>query len=258
MSKLEREVESLIWELVEKRKREGRSETSSRNGKDLMQLLLEEAKSDESVGEDLSKKFIVDNCKNIYFAGHETTAVAASWSLMLLALHPQWQSAIRHEVAHFCPNGIPTADSLPNLKKMTMVIQEALRLYPPAAFVSREAYEDIQIGNLLVPKGVCVWTLIPRLHRDPDIWGPDANEFKPERFSDGVSNACKFPQAYVPFGVGNRLCLGKNFALVELKVVLALIVSRFSFSLSTSYKHCPAYRMIIEPGYGVHILLHRI
>ncbi|KAI4306988.1 hypothetical protein L6164_030222 [Bauhinia variegata] len=252
ISRLEREVESLIWELVEKRKRECSSE------KDLMQLLLESATSDQSVGKDFSKSFIVDNCKNIYFAGHETTAVAASWSLMLLGLHPEWQDGIRTEVAEFCPNGVPDADSLPKLKTLNMVIHEVLRLYPPAAFVSREAYEDTQIGNLKVPKGVCLWTLIPTLHRDPDIWGPDANEFKPERFSEGVSKACKFPQTYAPFGLGPRLCLGKNFAMVELKVVLAIIISNFSFSLSPGYKHSPAYRMIVEPGHGVSILIRKI
>ncbi|KAJ1387502.1 Cytochrome P450 [Sesbania bispinosa] len=256
ITSLEREIESLIWELVEERKREC-SETSS-SEKDLMQLLLEAAMTDQSLGKDFSKRFIVDNCKNIYFAGHETTAVAASWCLMLLALHPEWQARIRTEVAEHCPNGIPDADSLPLLKTVTMVIQEVLRLYPPAAFVSREAYRDIQIGDLVVPKGVCLWTLIPTLHRDPEIWGPDANEFKPERFSEGVSKACKYPQAYVPFGVGNRLCLGKNFAMVELKVVLALIISKFSFSLSPSYRHSPAYRMIVEPGHGVYIIIQKI
>ena len=81
---------------------------------------------------------------------------------------------------------------------MTMVIHESLRLFPPAAFLSREAYEDVQIGNLLVPKGVCVWTLIPSLHRDPYIWGQDANEFKPERFSDGISKACKL-ESFPPY-----------------------------------------------------------
>ncbi|KAK7317048.1 hypothetical protein RJT34_00957 [Clitoria ternatea] len=253
ITSLEKEIESLIWELVEERKRE-----CSSSEKDLMQLLLEAAMSDQSLGKDFSKRFIVDNCKNIYFAGHETTAVAASWCLMLLALHPQWQTRIRTEVSQLCPNGIPDADSLPLLKTLTMVIQEVLRLYPPAAFVSREAYEDIQIGNLNVPKGVCLWTLIPTLHRDPEIWGPESNEFKPERFSEGVSKACKFPHAYVPFGLGTRLCLGKNFAMVQLKVVLALIISKFSFSLSPSYKHSPAYRMIVEPGHGVYILIQKI
>ncbi|WJX34456.1 hypothetical protein P8452_22568 [Trifolium repens] len=251
ISNLEKEIESLIWELVEERKRECSTE------KDLMQLLLEAAMSDQSLGKDFSKQFIVDNCKNIYFAGHETTAVAASWCLMLLALYPEWQTRIRTEVAQHCPNGIPDADSLPLLKTVTMVIQEVLRLYPPAAFVSREAYEDVQIGNLNVPKGVCLWTLIPTLHRDPEIWGPDSNEFKPERFSEGVSKAIKFPQAYVPFGIGSRLCVGKNFAMVELKVVLALIVSKFSFSLSPSYKHSPAYNMIVEPEHGVYILIQK-
>ena len=139
-----------------------------------------------------------------------------------------------------------------------MVIQEVLRLYPPAAFVSRETYEDMQFGNLEVPKGVCLWTLIPTLHRDPDTWGPDANEFKPERFSEGVSKACKYPQAYVPFGLGARLCLGKNFAMVQLKVVISLIISKFSFSLSPSYRHSPAFRMITEPGHGVYILIQKI
>lgn len=112
---LEKEIESLIWELVEERKRDCSSETSS-SEKDLMQLLLEAATSDQSLGNDFSKQFIVDNCKNIYFAGHETTAVAASWCLMLLALYPEWQNRIRTEVAQHCPNGIPDADSLPLLK----------------------------------------------------------------------------------------------------------------------------------------------
>jgi len=144
------------------------------------------------------------------------------------------------------------------LLQVTMVIQEALRLYPPAAFVSREALEETQLGNIVVSKGVCLWTLIPTLHRDPAVWGSDANEFKPERFTWGVSKACKCPQAYIPFGVGPRLCLGKNFAMVELKVVLSLIVSKFSFSLSPKYHHSPAYRMIVEPGDGVQILIQKI
>lgn len=139
-----------------------------------------------------------------------------------------------------------------------MVIQEALRLYPPAAFVSREALGDTQIGNIFVPKGVCLWTLIPTLHRDPEIWGPDANEFKPERFAGGVSKACKLPQAYIPFGVGPRLCLGKNFAMAQLKVVLSLVVSKFSLSLSAKYRHSPTYRMIVEPEHGVHVIIRKI
>uniref|UniRef100_A0A6N2LWQ6 Cytochrome P450 n=1 Tax=Salix viminalis TaxID=40686 RepID=A0A6N2LWQ6_SALVM len=256
ISNLEREVESLIWEAVKERQQECRETSSSE--KDLMLLLLEGAVNDQSLGKDASKSFVVDNCKTIYFAGHESTAVAASWCLMLLALHPEWQDGIRREQAEVFKDGQLSVDSLNHLKTVTMVIQEALRLYPPAAFVSREALEETQLGNIAVSKGLCLWTLIPTLHRDPAVWGSDANEFKPERFTCGVSKACKFPQAYIPFGVGPRLCLGKNFAMVELKVVLSLIVSKFSFSLSPKYHHSPTYRMIVEPGEGVQILIQKI
>ncbi|KAK8514386.1 hypothetical protein V6N13_063277 [Hibiscus sabdariffa] len=250
---LEKEIETLIWETV--KDRESKCKEADSLEKDLLHLILEGALNDQSIGKDSSKSFIVDNCKNIYFAGHESTAVAASWCLMLLALHPEWQSRVRAEVAQVCGDSLPDSDSVSCLKTVTMVIQEALRLYPPGAFVSREALEEIQLGNMTIPKGVCIWTLIPTLHRDAEIWGADANEFKPERFSDGVSKACKFPQAYIPFGVGPRLCLGKNLAMVQLKIVLAIIISKFAFTLSPKYQHSPAYRMIVEPGNGVQILI---
>ncbi|CAN4085195.1 unnamed protein product [Withania somnifera] len=253
IANLEKEIESLIWEAVKERERECLAKPS--NEKDLLHSILEGAINDDKVGENSSRKFIVDNCKNIYFAGHESTAVAASWCLMLLALHPEWQSRIHEEMAQICPDGVLDAESVSKMKMVTMVIQEVMRLYPPAAFVSREALEDTQIGHVVVPRGVCLWTLIPTLHRDPEIWGRDANEFKPERFENGVSGACKLPQVYIPFGLGPRLCLGRNFAMVQLKVVISLIISKFRFSLSPKYRHSPTYRMIVEPGQGVHILV---
>ncbi|XP_021297271.1 cytochrome P450 714A1-like [Herrania umbratica] len=256
ITNLEKEIESLIWETV--KEREKKCVEASSSEKDLLHLILEGALNDQSLGKDSSKRFIVDNCKNIYFAGHESTAVAASWCLMLLALHPEWQSRILTEVSQVCGDKLPDADSVSRMKIVTMVIQETLRLYPPAAFVSREALEEIQLGNVTIPKGVCLWTLIPTLHRDLEIWGSDANEFKPERFSDGISKACKLPQAYIPFGLGPRLCLGRNLAMVQLKIVLCHIISKFTFSLSPKYRHFPAYRMIVEPGNGVHILIKKI
>ncbi|KAK4756007.1 hypothetical protein SAY87_009764 [Trapa incisa] len=255
MGNLEREIESLIWKVIEEREHDC-------SEKDLVQMIMEGAAyNQEGLGKALSRRrFIVDNCKNIYFAGHEATSVAASWCLMLLALHPEWQKRVREEVGRVINGGgsILDAESLAQLKTVTMVIQEALRLYPPAAFVSREALEETKVGNITVPKGVCIWTLIPTLHRDPDIWGPDVNKFKPERFADGVTKACKYPQAYVPFGLGPRLCLGRNFALIQLKIVVSLIVSRYSFRLSPKYRHSPIYRMIVEPEHGVHLLVQKI
>ncbi|XP_051121709.1 cytochrome P450 714A1-like [Andrographis paniculata] len=246
---LEEEIESLIWDTVRAREGECHEEW-----KDLLQLILEGAINND-INNNASKKFIVDNCKNIYFAGHESTAIAASWCLVLLALHPEWQDKIRAEMANV--RGKLDADSVHKLKTVNMVIQEVLRLYPPAAFVSREALQDTKIGHITVPRGMCIWTLISTLHRDTDIWGSDANKFNPERFANGILSACKFPQVYIPFGLGPRLCLGKHFALTQLKIIVALIVSKFSFSLSPKYKHSPAYRMIVEPGKGVHLLIRK-
>ncbi|KAF2304406.1 hypothetical protein GH714_030789 [Hevea brasiliensis] len=252
INSLEREIDSLIWETVQERQKQSSIE------KDLMQLILEEAVNNPNSGKLSPKKFIVDNCKGLYFAGHDTTAISASWVLMLLALHPEWQSRIRAEVAQFCNDGSIDANSISNLKMITMVIQEALRLFPPAGFVVRETLEEVQIGYITIPKGVCTWTLISTLHRDPTIWGPDADKFKPERFSDGVSKACKFPQAYIPFGLGTRLCVGRNFAMVELKIVISFIVSKFKFSLSPNYVHSPVFRMLVEPENGLQLIIQKV
>ncbi|KAF9595778.1 hypothetical protein IFM89_004180 [Coptis chinensis] len=228
--KLEKEVALLILKVVRERK-------EAEFEKDLLQMILEAASNDE-VSLDSIEGFIVDNCKNIYFAGHETTATSASWILMLLASHSEWQRRVRDE--------------------LTMVIQEALRLYPPAPFVVREALQSTKLGTLNIPKGVNLSLPITALHQDPETWGPEARNFNPDRFSRGIGNACKFPQLYMPFGIGPRTCAGQNFAMVELKIVISLIVSKFSFSLSPSYRHCPAFNLVIEPKYGVDLIMKKL
>lgn len=139
-----------------------------------------------------------------------------------------------------------------------MVIQESLRLYGPGVTTSREVLADMKLGELVLPKGVYIWFFLPALHRDPDNWGPDASEFKPERFAAGVSAACKHPQAYIPFGVGSRICLGQNFSMIEMKVTLSLLLYNFSYSVSPNYQHCPMYRMILMPKHGVRLLVSKV
>lgn len=111
-------MESLIWKAVKDREHEC-LETSD---KDLMQLLLERASIDPNLGQESSKRFIVDNCKGLYFAGHESTAVAASWCLMLLALHPDWQARIRKEIAEVCGDNMPDADSITRMKLVHILV----------------------------------------------------------------------------------------------------------------------------------------
>lgn len=142
--------------------------------------------------------------------------------------------------------------------QLTMVVQESMRLYPPSVVMAREAFADIKLGDLVVPKGLHIWSLIPALHRDPENWGADSNEFKPERFANGISEACKYPQTYIPFGSGTRLCVGQNFAMLELKIMLSLVLSRFSFSLSPNYIHSPVFKMLLIPKHGMRLLVKRV
>ncbi|CAB4312311.1 unnamed protein product [Prunus armeniaca] len=247
---LEKEASTLILQVVKERQAAGYE-------KDLLQMILEGARNTD-LSPEATDRFIVDNCKNIYLAGYETTAVSATWCLMLLASNQKWQERVRAEVLQICQGQIPDNEMVRKMKQLTMVIQESLRLYPPVTVVSREAFKDMKFGDITVPKGFNVWTTVVTLHTDPEIWGPDAYEFNPDRFANGITGACKLPHLYMPFGVGPRVCLGQNLAMVELKVLLALIVSNFSFSLSPKYKYGPALRLVVEPEHGVDLLVTKL
>ncbi|KAK9099609.1 hypothetical protein Syun_026654 [Stephania yunnanensis] len=255
--KLQKEIDSLIMKVMDQSNEGLASGGRSESDDHLLQALMKGAKR-ECPGLTLSSDFLIDNCKNIYFAGHDTTAITSTWCLMLLALNPEWQDRLRAEIFEICGDSLPDADALNKMKLTKMVIQETLRLYPPSPLISREVLEDTKLGDLEIPKGVYLWTSVSGLHQNQDIWGPDAAKFKPERFANGISEACKLPQGYIPFGMGARVCLGQNFAMFELKLILSLIVSSFSFSLSPNYKHLPAYRMTVEPAYGVDLLVKKV
>ncbi|KAK4414304.1 cytochrome [Sesamum alatum] len=254
--KLEHEIDSMILEVVKSRS------ADDENKSDLLQSILSTAEIYGHNGDmpaNISlNKFIVDNCKNIFFAGHETTTVAASWCLTMLAAYPDWQARARKEVIEICGTNVPTANMLRNMKVLTMVIQETLRLYPPIAYLVREALKDIHFKGINIPKGITIQVPTPILHQHQELWGSDAHEFKPDRFANGTSGACKIPQAYMPFGVGPRTCAGQNFAMAELKVILSLILSKFSFTLSPAYHHSPVFRLLIQPQHGVSILLEKL
>ncbi|XP_047306869.1 cytochrome P450 714C2-like [Impatiens glandulifera] len=248
---LEREVKELVLKVVKERKKVGHEN-------DLLQMVLEGARNTH-LSQEATDQFIVDNCKNIYLAGYETTAVAASWCFMLLASNPDWQDRIRKEVLQLVPTGeTPDSNMLRKMKQVSMVINETLRLYPPVPVISREALKDMKFGNLNVPKGVNVWTITLTTHTDPTIWGPNSYEFNPERFSNGIMGACKLPYMYMPFGVGPRVCLGQNLAMTELKILIATIVSKFSFTLSPTYVHSPSVSLVVEPKHGVSLMVKKL
>ncbi|KAF7119820.1 hypothetical protein RHSIM_Rhsim13G0057000 [Rhododendron simsii] len=249
---LVKEIHTLIVKVVKERKE------SDQDHKDLLQTVLEGAENAE-MSRDAKEQFIVDNCKNIYLAAQETVAITAAWCLVLLASNPEWLARVRAEVVETWGGQIPDSEMLRKVKLMTMVIQETLRLYPPGVALSREALKDVNIGGIIdVPEGVNIWTMVMKLHTDPETWGPDSHEFNPERFANGISAACKVPQSYLPFGFGPRVCLGQNLAMLELKVIVGLIVSNFSLSLSPKYVHSPVMKFVIEPKHGINLLVKKL
>ncbi|KAK6943333.1 Cytochrome P450 [Dillenia turbinata] len=249
MRRLAKEIRSSISKMVEERK--------FATGEDLLQAIIDRA-NNRNLTPEAANNSIVDSCNNIYFSSIEPTAMSACWTLILLASNPDWQDRIRNELSQVCTGRVPDADTLRNMKLLNMVIQESLRLYPPVALMSREALDEIKIGDFIVPKGVKVLVPVSTLHRDKSVWGADADEFKPERFANGSSGACKLPQLYLPFGAGPRTCAGQNLAMVELKILLSLLLSRFSFAVSPKYRHSPVLKFFVEPEYGANLLVQRV
>ncbi|KAJ7299641.1 hypothetical protein O6H91_23G010800 [Diphasiastrum complanatum] len=201
---------------------------------------------------------IVDECKTFFFTGHDTTASLLTWTTMLLALHPDWQERARAEVINVCGCTHPSSDMLNQLKLVGMVINEALRLYPVASMLTRCTDRDTKVGRHVVPRGTVLYLLLLVMMHNKQLWGEDANNFNPERFSQGISSASKHPMAFMPFSVGPRSCIGQVFALMEAKVVLCKLLQRFSFQLSPTYVHAPTPTVIVKPTHGVQILVKPI
>nr|TKV96289.1 hypothetical protein SEVIR_9G419700v2 [Setaria viridis]TKV96293.1 hypothetical protein SEVIR_9G419700v2 [Setaria viridis] len=240
---LHKEVHKLILEIVKE----------SGEDRNLLSAILHSA-SYSRVGIAEAENFIVDNCKSIYFAGYESTAVTAAWCLMLLGLHPEWQDRVRAEVHEVCRGRPLDSQSLQKMKNLTMVIQETLRLYPAGAFVSRQALQDLKLGGVHIPKGVNIYIPVSTMHLDPKLWGADVKEFNPERFSDVRPQL----HSYLPFGAGARTCLGQGFAMAELKILISLIISKFILKLSPHYEHSPTLKLIVEPELGVDLTLTKV
>ncbi|KAF2283278.1 hypothetical protein GH714_043630 [Hevea brasiliensis] len=258
MMQIHEEVKTLLRGLIENREKAILSGNEHKD--DLLNLLLKsnfnEIQQNKNVG--MSRDDVIEECKLFYFAGHETTANLLAWTMIVLSMHQNWQEKARQEVLQHIGKNKPTFDELNKLKLVNLILLEVLRLYPPTSLV-RSIQEETKLGEYSLPAGVSLQIPLYLIHRDPELWGQDATEFNPERFSEGISKASKDLQSpFFSFGWGPRTCIGQNFAMIEAKLALALILQHFSFELSPTYKHSPNVALTLQPQFGAQVIIHKI
>nr|XP_016509244.1 PREDICTED: cytochrome P450 734A1-like [Nicotiana tabacum] len=242
--KLEKETRKSVMKLIESTK--GRE-----NSKNLLSLLMTASEAEHGFG----VEEVIDECKTFYFAGKETASNLLTWAVLLLALHQEWQDKARDEVFRVCNgNNLPNAENLIDFKIVTMILNETMRLYPPIVALTRGTSKDIKLGNLEIPANTQFYVSVAAVHHDTEIWGKDALEFNPLRFAESRKHLASF----FPFALGPRVCIGQILAMVEAKIILAMIIQNFSFEVSPSYVHAPTMRLTLQPQYGAPILFRKI
>lgn len=196
-------------------------------------------------GEGFTQEELIDQLGVLFLAGHETSASALTWAFYLLAKQPSAVARLRREVAEICGDGPIEFDHIKRLSFVRNIFRETIRLYPPITFLPRVALEPVTLGGMKLPRGALVMVSPWLLHRhhlywkEPDRFDPD--RFLPERESEITSGA------YIPFGLGPRVCAGAAFATVEAVLIIAELARRFDFELDGDDTVQPAARLTTRP-----------
>lgn len=223
-------------------------------GGDLLGTLLQVR---DSSGQPMSDHQLRDEVMTLFLAGHETTAIALSWTCFLLAQNPRIEARLVEELSAVLCDRQPTTEDVPRLRYTEMILKESMRLYPAVWGIGRRATADCEIGGYRVAAGTNIFIFQYLTQRDPRFFSnPDA--FEPERWRDDPIRSGRIPRfAYFPFGGGPRVCVGASFAMLEATLLLAMIEQKFRLQLVPGHSVEPVASITLRPKDGIHVTVHR-
>jgi cytochrome P450 len=240
-----RRLDQVVYRMIAARRR------SDEDRGDLLSILLHAQDADD--GSRMTNRQVRDEVMTLFMAGHETTAVALSWTWYLLAHHPEADAKLAAELETVVGDRNLTVADLPKLTYADMIVAESMRLYPPAYAMGRQATRQTEIGGYAVAPGTIVILPTWVVHRDPR-WYEAPEAFRPERWADDPGR--RLPRfAYFPFGGGPRQCIGNGFAMMEAILVLATIARRFRLTMEPGQRITPTPYVTVRPEPGLRMRL---
>jgi cytochrome P450 len=229
-------LDAIVFRIIDARRK------STEKRPDLLQMLVDAR--DPETGESMSDQQLRDEAMTLFLAGHETTANALAWAWYLLSRDVAVDRRLRVEIASVLGTRRPTADDVPKLPFARQVFEESMRLYPPVIGIPRDAIADDHIGGYHIPAGSTVTVSAYLTHHNPRLW-PNPEGFDPDRFAAGET---RHPFAYVPFGAGQRKCIGHAFATIEGTLAIAMIAQAFHPELVPGIPVVPTPQVTLRPN----------
>ena len=242
-------LDRIVYGLIGERERSGGGGGSD----NVLDRLL--AARDEETGEGMDDRQLRDEIVTLMLAGHDTAAMALSWTLYLLATHPEVDERLCGHLEANLHGGPARTEDLERLPYLKQVAQEAMRLYPPIWSFARRAEREAELGGYVVPEKAWVGIVTWALHRHPEFW-PDPERFDPDRFEPDRARD-RDPFAYLPFAAGPRGCMGAGMAMIEIPLILAQVVQRFRMSVVPGHPIETEARMTLTPRHGIPVTLRR-
>jgi cytochrome P450 len=239
-------IDSLVYRMIEDRQ----AQHSSNHRNDLLSLLMDSMDED---GSQMTRRQLRDEAMTLFLAGHETTAQMLAWTWYLLSENSSAEERLHQELRDVLSGRPPEAADFGKLPYLQAVMNESLRLYPPAYIIARTSIEPCEIAGYQFPVGATMLMSQWSMHRDPRYY-EDADSFRPERWTGGLANRLP-PGAYFPFGDGPRRCIGQGFALLEAAIVIGILAQHFRFRLVPGHPVIPEPLVTLRPRNGIRMTL---